>query len=368
MAKLLLKYYIYTAIVFFIMPTTLLAASFDCSKAKTETEKAICSDSILSKLDDDLAVAYRKALKAGYRDGLKENQRLWLKEFLVPCDKNKDCIKKVYENRLSQLNNINENKKAQTKPGKIVSKTKPLKCAQCGVWQDVDIGIFVIDDKRIIIPGCGVFDYNIEKYVSKACSHAKECYTYKVSMLLKQTKTSLLCNNGDEKDWYLEADVSGHFQQGGTAEFILRKSKSDKPELFLSGWNIDREDPCDAGSGIGSSICNAIETSHVYRTLSNNVENAYSLLINAEEQKLPDFNVARFSASVYQFCMERERLSGANAWPKAWALDCQMGIMEEKYKEFVAWQTCMGKNENKLKSCKFPDESFDRSPKLEDEE
>jgi hypothetical protein len=187
-------------------------------------------------------------------------------------------------------------------------------------------------------------------------------------MLLKQQKTSFLCNNGDEKNWYLEADVSGHFQEGGTATFKLRKSKSAEPTLWLYGWNIDREDPCDAGSAYGTIACLSIENSIVYSMLSDHVERAFGLLMNIKVKKLPDFNAARFSAIVDEFCTERERESGGGSWPHAWAISCQLGIMQKKYEEFLSWRSCMEKHENKLSLCKFPNESFDRDIKSAAEE
>lgn len=44
------------------LPNTANAASFDCTKAGTDQEKMICSDSILSSLDDKLAKTYKSAL------------------------------------------------------------------------------------------------------------------------------------------------------------------------------------------------------------------------------------------------------------------------------------------------------------------
>jgi len=54
-------------------------ASFDCTLAKSDGERAVCNDLLLSKLDEDLAVAYRHALKLGI--GVKQlnaSQRAWL--------------------------------------------------------------------------------------------------------------------------------------------------------------------------------------------------------------------------------------------------------------------------------------------------
>lgn len=86
-----------------VIPPVLRAASFDCSKASTKTEKAICGDQYLSKLDEDMAAAYSKALKTSDRDGIKKEQRRWLKEILSACIEDKVCIGEAYENRLRQL-------------------------------------------------------------------------------------------------------------------------------------------------------------------------------------------------------------------------------------------------------------------------
>ncbi len=92
-----------TLIAIFVIPSVIFAASFDCSKATTKTEKVICGDPTLSKLDEDMAVAYSKALKTSDPDVVKKGQRKWLKEVLAPCIEDKVCIKKAYENRLRQL-------------------------------------------------------------------------------------------------------------------------------------------------------------------------------------------------------------------------------------------------------------------------
>ena len=55
------------------------AASFDCKKAKSKLEKRICSDPALSKADEQLAKAYRDALKSFVIPGfIKDSQRAWL--------------------------------------------------------------------------------------------------------------------------------------------------------------------------------------------------------------------------------------------------------------------------------------------------
>lgn len=53
-------YIIFISLIF--LTSISYAASFDCNKASTFIEKAICSESELSKLDDLLGKSYKKAL------------------------------------------------------------------------------------------------------------------------------------------------------------------------------------------------------------------------------------------------------------------------------------------------------------------
>jgi len=80
------------------------AASFDCSKAGTKVEKMICADPELSKLDEDLSAAYKKALKESSDPAtLKQQQRDWMKERNKCTDA--QCVKHAYNQRLSSLSN-----------------------------------------------------------------------------------------------------------------------------------------------------------------------------------------------------------------------------------------------------------------------
>jgi len=79
------------------------AISFDCAKASTLVEKAICSDTELARLDDQLELAYKQAL-AAKSDGveLKSQQRAWLKNVRNQCQ-DVACINQAYTKRLAAL-------------------------------------------------------------------------------------------------------------------------------------------------------------------------------------------------------------------------------------------------------------------------
>ncbi len=79
------------------------AASFDCSRAKNVTEKAVCADWTLSTFDEVLALRYRAALEAAADpDRAKADQRKWL-ELRNACSAEHVCLRRAYEARLDVL-------------------------------------------------------------------------------------------------------------------------------------------------------------------------------------------------------------------------------------------------------------------------
>jgi uncharacterized protein len=77
-----------------------MAASFDCSKARTPYAKAICADPDLSKADDELAQAYRAAL-AGLSEpaqsSVKADHEAWAKFAAIACTKDARPAIKPYD-------------------------------------------------------------------------------------------------------------------------------------------------------------------------------------------------------------------------------------------------------------------------------
>lgn len=80
------------------------AASFDCAKAATPTEKAICADPELSHQDERVTAAYQAALglwPAGdWQAFLRREQRAWLKVRDTECKADRACLKRDYDLRL----------------------------------------------------------------------------------------------------------------------------------------------------------------------------------------------------------------------------------------------------------------------------
>jgi len=84
------------------------AASFDCAKARTVAERLICSTPELSKADEAMAIAYRRAIATAAklaipeRTSLKDNQVSWLKDRLGKCP-DVSCLKSAYRYRIETL-------------------------------------------------------------------------------------------------------------------------------------------------------------------------------------------------------------------------------------------------------------------------
>ena len=89
---------------FFCM--TAAAASFDCAKASSHSEKAICASPTLSKLDSELADAYGvAALTHSDAEGLKSAQRAWLRDIRNKCA-DEACLETVYRQRIVALRGL----------------------------------------------------------------------------------------------------------------------------------------------------------------------------------------------------------------------------------------------------------------------
>lgn len=97
---------LFIAAVTFCAPA--LSASFDCAKAKTPVEKAICGDTKLSQLDSDLDRYYSVAIEA-LKDGascLKSDERNWVKTQRDNCGAKVDCLMTSYLGRLATLDGL----------------------------------------------------------------------------------------------------------------------------------------------------------------------------------------------------------------------------------------------------------------------
>jgi uncharacterized protein len=83
--------------------------SFDCSKARTQGEIAVCSDSGLSALDLNMTTQFRRAL-SGASPQQQEVLRQTGRRFYVYRDRcpNRQCIADAYMGRMREIRDIME--------------------------------------------------------------------------------------------------------------------------------------------------------------------------------------------------------------------------------------------------------------------
>ncbi|OQW92865.1 MAG: hypothetical protein BWK78_00210 [Thiotrichaceae bacterium IS1] len=86
--------------------TPLTAASFNCTQAKTEVEKAICNNRQLSEADSQMGslfVQLLKSLSTTEANQLRQEQRNWLKRRDQECPYDNSCILQMYQQRIAEL-------------------------------------------------------------------------------------------------------------------------------------------------------------------------------------------------------------------------------------------------------------------------
>jgi uncharacterized protein YecT (DUF1311 family) len=110
------------------------AASFDCSKAKTAQEKAICASPQLSAADDQMAAAYKEWLAAAqpaWADGIRQNQLAWLRQRDANCPADDadnpiaKCLNDMYLLRTDELLHMVQQFSGMTFVSESITLTAP---------------------------------------------------------------------------------------------------------------------------------------------------------------------------------------------------------------------------------------------------
>jgi uncharacterized protein len=87
------------------VPVVANAASFDCARARTPDEKAICANVALNDKDVRMSVLYdinKRTLAMGGRGALQDSQQEWLRD-RRKCGANRACLNRAYDKRLDEL-------------------------------------------------------------------------------------------------------------------------------------------------------------------------------------------------------------------------------------------------------------------------
>lgn len=89
-----------------LLPLSTQAASYDCTRANTAAEIAVCANPSLNRMDEDLAVQYRELLNRlppRRAEMMRDDQRSWLVA-RDSCGADVRCLKARYQERLARLN------------------------------------------------------------------------------------------------------------------------------------------------------------------------------------------------------------------------------------------------------------------------
>jgi hypothetical protein len=95
----LTPYLVITLLLWLCVGTSAQTASFDCSKATTETEIAMCADPKLSAIDIFMNIIWSEEGSTAQRD--RSEQMLWISE-RDKCLSDTECIEQAYMKRLQE--------------------------------------------------------------------------------------------------------------------------------------------------------------------------------------------------------------------------------------------------------------------------
>lgn len=103
--RALLRYFWLLGIFMLLAPVARAQASFDCRLAATPVEIAICAHDDLSRLDKEMAGAFRSARGAaseGRRGQILDEQRAWIGRRNA-CGPDQDCLSRLMRDRIASL-------------------------------------------------------------------------------------------------------------------------------------------------------------------------------------------------------------------------------------------------------------------------
>lgn len=101
-----------------VLPGAAGAASFDCARAATADEKAVCASRLLNDRDVELALRFTQMMglvPMGGQDLLQRDQTAWLDQRRA-CADDGDCLLRLYDERILRLRELFEQRVAAQGP------------------------------------------------------------------------------------------------------------------------------------------------------------------------------------------------------------------------------------------------------------
>lgn len=165
-----------------LFASTLVGAGFDCSKATHGLERRICSDSILARLDDSLALSWASTLAAfgpSRKQALRKEQREWL-SILRQDTPDAPHLREAWRHRLREL----ALKRSQRDLDSLVGTISPpetwrlANSGSCG-WMDFQTGEPKMGPTADILelsvrPGSGILHFRMTSGIDQPQCHSCE--------------------------------------------------------------------------------------------------------------------------------------------------------------------------------------------------
>jgi uncharacterized protein len=127
------------------------SASFNCTKAGTAVEKAICISPQLSNADGQLGKIYSQLSKTPQ---LKQEQRDWLKRRDQECSTDSSCLLQMYQQRIAELGGKTDSSMFVMSPnevyGVVATESSPLNIRH-GMGQDTEVVAKAVKGSRLRI-------------------------------------------------------------------------------------------------------------------------------------------------------------------------------------------------------------------------
>jgi uncharacterized protein len=100
-----MRYCLLAAVAIMLAAPVPAPAALDCSRARSNAEKMLCSNSRLALAEERMAYAFREAIRHGADpSALMQSQRRWTTEIRDACNE-VECMLKAYEDRTADLEN-----------------------------------------------------------------------------------------------------------------------------------------------------------------------------------------------------------------------------------------------------------------------
>lgn len=229
---------------------------------------------------------------------------------------------------------------------------EPLECPQCGEWtliQSNPLGLvgerLVVTQDKVSIPMCGEFRPDGEWPTQR--TKEENGYTYRLSIALRGAGYASCASSGSTEA-YFRANVEisvAYRRDGGYAEFVIVEPGSGRTVFTASGWNYERDNPCETGSGRGSLACTLVANAQLLRQLTQSALHAN-----------PNYRLGRVLMAAERACSDKGQDAGGS-WPSVWREACKGELLQQKLEAFTAFHECRATTG---RSCRVPDEKVGR--------